>query len=301
MVDDLPTGPFDVVFVAYNTFFNLLTAERQAACFAAVAARLAPGGSFVVEAFVPEDPPRRGDVVDVRSMTADEVVLSVTATTRRAAGRGPLRRAHRGEPVRLRPWSIRYCTPAELDAMAAAAGLVADRPLGGRGRRAVRSRQRRATSACTRWRTGHDHRHGPNATGPLARGRILGSDMSQMRLNPLTGRWVTIVAERAERPTDFAPRTCQVETDPDRPCPFCPGHEEATPPALETVDAGGHWRMRVVPNLYPAFDGDDAFVVHHLGPGARGRRGQRHPRGLRLHPRPRRRPRPASTTTTPPS
>jgi hypothetical protein len=30
-----------------------------------------------------------------------------------------------GERVRLRPWSVRYAPPAELDAMAAAAGLVA--------------------------------------------------------------------------------------------------------------------------------------------------------------------------------
>ena len=29
-----------------------------------------------------------------------------------------------GAPVRLRPWSIRYCSPRELDAMAAAAGLA---------------------------------------------------------------------------------------------------------------------------------------------------------------------------------
>ncbi|MEI7547507.1 MAG: galactose-1-phosphate uridylyltransferase [Actinomycetota bacterium] len=90
--------------------------------------------------------------------------------------------------------------------------------------------------------------------------------MSHLRLNPLTGRWVTIVADRAERPTDFAPRLAQVEADPGRPCPFCPGNEEATLPALETVDAGGHWRMRVIPNLYPAFDGDEPFAVHHLGP-----------------------------------
>ena len=44
-----------------------------------------------------------------------------------------------------------------------------------------------------------------------------------MRLNPLTGRWVTIVAERAERPSDFAPRAAEVETATGRPCPFCPG------------------------------------------------------------------------------
>ncbi|MFM7745558.1 MAG: galactose-1-phosphate uridylyltransferase [Actinomycetota bacterium] len=90
--------------------------------------------------------------------------------------------------------------------------------------------------------------------------------MSQLRLNPLTGRWVTLVADRAKRPTDFAPRLAQVEADPSRPCPFCPGNEEATPPALEQVDSEGKWTLRVVPNLYPAFDGDGNLTVHNLGP-----------------------------------
>ncbi|MFM2183926.1 MAG: hypothetical protein RJB61_2220 [Actinomycetota bacterium] len=90
--------------------------------------------------------------------------------------------------------------------------------------------------------------------------------MSQLRLNPLTGRWVTIVADRARRPSDFAPRSAQVEAGPGRPCPFCPGNEEATLPALESLDEGGRWKMRVVPNLYPAFDGDESFSVHHHGP-----------------------------------
>jgi UDPglucose--hexose-1-phosphate uridylyltransferase len=90
--------------------------------------------------------------------------------------------------------------------------------------------------------------------------------VSQLRLNPLTGRWVTIVSERSERPSDFAPRIAQVEADLARPCPFCPGHEESTPPALESLDEGGQWRMRVVPNLYPAFDGVEPFSVHNLGP-----------------------------------
>jgi UDPglucose--hexose-1-phosphate uridylyltransferase len=90
--------------------------------------------------------------------------------------------------------------------------------------------------------------------------------VSQLRLNPLTGRWVTIVTERAERPTDFAPRVAQVEADPARPCPFCPGSEEGTPPPLETVGTDTRWHMRVIPNLYPAFDGDEPFAVHHSGP-----------------------------------
>lgn len=90
--------------------------------------------------------------------------------------------------------------------------------------------------------------------------------MSQLRLNPLTGRWVTLVADRAKRPTDFAPRLAQVEADPSRPCPFCPGNEEATPPALEQVDSEGRWTLRVVPNLYPAFEGDGNLTVRNLGP-----------------------------------
>jgi UDPglucose--hexose-1-phosphate uridylyltransferase len=90
--------------------------------------------------------------------------------------------------------------------------------------------------------------------------------MSQLRLNPLTGRWVTIVAQRAERPNDFAPRDRDLDADRAPECPFCPGNEESTLPALETLDEGGSWKMRVIPNLFPAFDGDDGFVVHHLGP-----------------------------------
>ena len=125
MVDDLPAGPFDAVLVADNTLFNLEDATRQQACFAAVAARLAPKGSFLVEAFVPDDPPRGGSAVAVRSMTADEVVLSITVhapADQRAEGH--FVRLADGEPVRLRAWAIRYATPAQLDAMAAAAGLT---------------------------------------------------------------------------------------------------------------------------------------------------------------------------------
>ena len=125
MVDDQPDGPFDVVLVAYNTLFNLESADRQAACFGAAAPRLAPDGVLVVEAFVPEDPPREGSVVEVRSMTASEVVLSVSThdPTRQRAD-GHFVHFADGAPVRLRPWSIRYAPPGELDAMAAAAGLV---------------------------------------------------------------------------------------------------------------------------------------------------------------------------------
>jgi SAM-dependent methyltransferase len=125
MVDDLPDGPFEVALLAYNSLFNLESARRQQACFHAVAARLAAGGRFVLEAFVPEDPPRVGTVLTVRSMTADEVVLSISEhdpANQRAHGQ--FVSLVDGERVRLRPWSVRYAAPAELDAMAAAAGLL---------------------------------------------------------------------------------------------------------------------------------------------------------------------------------
>jgi UDPglucose--hexose-1-phosphate uridylyltransferase len=57
-----------------------------------------------------------------------------------------------------------------------------------------------------------------------------------------------------------------VETEPGRPCPFCPGNEEATLPALETYGRNGRWVVRAVPNRYPAFDGNAPLQVHNLGP-----------------------------------
>jgi UDPglucose--hexose-1-phosphate uridylyltransferase len=42
-------------------------------------------------------------------------------------------------------------------------------------------------------------------------------------------------------------------------CPFCVGREDRTPP--ETLRVGDPWRVRVVPNLYPAFERQEV-VVH---------------------------------------
>jgi UDPglucose--hexose-1-phosphate uridylyltransferase len=90
--------------------------------------------------------------------------------------------------------------------------------------------------------------------------------MSELRLDPLTGRWVVIAGERARRPSAFLGRSLPVEDDPHRPCPFCPGHEEEEIPALETYGPGGRWQVRVVSNRYPAFGGTEPMVVSHVGP-----------------------------------
>ncbi|MAT06955.1 MAG: SAM-dependent methyltransferase [Acidimicrobiaceae bacterium] len=124
MVADLPPGPFDLVLVAYNTLFNLTAVGEQARCFAAVADRLEPGGRFVVEAFVPDEPAPSGDVVAVRSMSTDRVVLSISRQdAARQIAEGQFVEFTEAGGVRLRPWSIRYATPHQLDAIADAAGF----------------------------------------------------------------------------------------------------------------------------------------------------------------------------------
>jgi SAM-dependent methyltransferase len=124
MIADLPIGPFALAFVAYNTLFNLTGDGDHAACFRAVAERLRPGGRFVIECFVPEHPPRRGDDVSVRTLAADRVVLSVARhDPEHQSAAGQFVELTEAGGVRLRPWSIRYATPAQLDAHAEAAGF----------------------------------------------------------------------------------------------------------------------------------------------------------------------------------
>src|SRR3954471_11896486 len=47
-------GDFSLVYLVFNTIFNLTTQDGQVACFANAAAHLRSGGRFVVEARVPE-------------------------------------------------------------------------------------------------------------------------------------------------------------------------------------------------------------------------------------------------------
>lgn len=120
---DVPGG-FAVVLVAFNTLFNLPDAEAQGRCLAGVAERLRPDGCLVVEAFVPEpDAASRGGAVTPTVVEADRVVLQVTLSDPEAQTVSGSVVSITEAGVRLRPWRIRWATPEELDAMAAAAGL----------------------------------------------------------------------------------------------------------------------------------------------------------------------------------
>jgi UDPglucose--hexose-1-phosphate uridylyltransferase len=80
--------------------------------------------------------------------------------------------------------------------------------------------------------------------------------MPELRKDPVVGRWVIIATERVRRPSDFPRRDT-----PRRggPCALCAGHEAETPPETlayrdppaALADTPG-WRVRVVPNKFPA-------------------------------------------------
>lgn len=79
--------------------------------------------------------------------------------------------------------------------------------------------------------------------------------MPDLRKDPIVDRWVIVAENRGERPHDFHPT---VHGRNDRACPFCEGREEETPPEIAAVRDPGStpdgkgWRVRVVPNKYPA-------------------------------------------------
>jgi len=132
-LDDPPA--FAVVLVAFNTLFNLATEDEQRRCLRRARELLAPAGRLVVEAFVPRED-LSGDAersVTPRHLAADEVVLTVSVVD-------PVQQTISGQHVhlteagtRLRPWHLRYVTPAQLDALAGEAGLaLVDRSAGWR-------------------------------------------------------------------------------------------------------------------------------------------------------------------------
>src|SRR5688572_4135108 len=81
------------------------------------------------------------------------------------------------------------------------------------------------------------------------------TSVSELRKDPVTGRWVIISTERTKRLSDFQLES--VSVTPDDHCPFCEGHEHMTPRELlarrrdGSHQDGPGWDLRVVPNQFP--------------------------------------------------
>ncbi|MCK6481086.1 MAG: class I SAM-dependent methyltransferase [Planctomycetaceae bacterium] len=118
-------GRYRLVYLVFNTLFNLLTQDDQVRCFGNVAARLDEEGVFVVEGFVPSwlHRLRDGEYVSAESVETGSVTLGVG---RHDPVAQRLEESHvRLSPggIRLAPIVCRYAWPSELDLMARMAGL----------------------------------------------------------------------------------------------------------------------------------------------------------------------------------
>ncbi len=123
---DVPVpGTYRLIYVVWNTLFNLLTQDDQVRCFENVASHLTDDGSFVVEAGLPDFLYRLRDhqYVDAEAIEVDAVRLDVA---RHDPVTQLLEESHvtlSREGVRLNPIVTRYAWPSELDLMARIAGL----------------------------------------------------------------------------------------------------------------------------------------------------------------------------------
>lgn len=92
--------------------------------------------------------------------------------------------------------------------------------------------------------------------------------MSELRKDPVIGRWVIVAAERGQRPVDYGR---PVRRPQGGFCPFCEGNEDKTPPEVLAYRPSGSspdgpgWTVRVVPNRYPALQADSQVSRHGEG------------------------------------
>ena len=92
--------------------------------------------------------------------------------------------------------------------------------------------------------------------------------MSELRADPMTGRWVIVAKNRSQRPIEFQ---SVPDVRGDVYCPFCEGHEAETPGetlARRSPDSAvnsPNWQIRVVPNKFPALQQKDPIEGHRDG------------------------------------
>ena len=118
-------GTYRLIYLVFNTLFNLLTQDEQVRCFENVALHLSEDGLFVVEAFVPTFLHRLRDdqYVDAEYVEVDHVQLDVGRHDPVAQRLDESHVALTPKGLRFDPIVCRYAWPSELDLMARIAGL----------------------------------------------------------------------------------------------------------------------------------------------------------------------------------
>lgn len=126
---DYPSGPFDVVLLAFNLLFNLADRAEQRACLSAAAHRLADDGVVIVECLVPALPAgieHRRTSREIRPGRTITIETSVDPSTSVIEG-AHVDAAEATDGVGVveirRRWRLCVASVADVDAIATDAGL----------------------------------------------------------------------------------------------------------------------------------------------------------------------------------
>lgn len=118
-------GEFSLIFVVFNTIYNLLSQDDQVRCFENVAKHLTRDGLFVLEAEMPSDYvcTRNKQYVDAERLELDQVTLDVARfdISTQILDESHIQISEQG--ITLSPIVTRYIWPSEMDLMARIAGL----------------------------------------------------------------------------------------------------------------------------------------------------------------------------------
>lgn len=124
MADVGVDGTFNLIYLVFNTLFNLTSQREQVRCIKNVSKHLSEGGSFVIEAYVP-DPSQyeNGESLKTVHVAIDRVVFEASVHNKASQTVDYQYIEVTEQGMRLRPLPVRYIWPSELDLMAQLAGL----------------------------------------------------------------------------------------------------------------------------------------------------------------------------------
>lgn len=116
---------YELVYLVFNTIFNLITADDQIRCFENAARHLTSDGRFVVETALPHTwiAPGKSDYVKTEYVGTDTVGLGVARydPVTQLLEESHVRLATDG--ITMHPLACRLVTPGEMDLMARIAGM----------------------------------------------------------------------------------------------------------------------------------------------------------------------------------
>jgi hypothetical protein len=142
-------GSYPLVYIVFNSLFNVLSQDDQVRCFENVAAHLLPGGAFVVEGGCTLgwlDHLRNGQYVEAERIDVETVRFDLLqldpATQTLVENHVELS----PDGARFTPVVQRYAWPSELDLMARIAGLRLDQRWGGWNRERLTPRSENVIS-----------------------------------------------------------------------------------------------------------------------------------------------------------